>query len=356
MPLSFIRADITSVSCDAIVNAANPSLLGGGGVDGAIHRAAGPELLEACRKLGGCQTGEVKETPAFRLPAKFVLHTVGPVWHGGKCGERELLFACYRNSLLLAEKLGCQSVAFPLISSGIYGYPKREALEVAEESIRAFLTDHDLDVTLVFFDRQSFLLAAETEAEIRSFISESEVDAFQIKESSRLPEYAQEDSLPKISFPEEKNRPIAPLAADLSASPVPGKKKQFSTGAKSAGSLDEYLQNMDEGFSRTLLRLIDEKGMSDVECYKRANIDRKLFSKIRSDAAYKPKKQTVIAFAVALKLDLSETQELLKKAGFALSHSNRFDLIIEYFLLHRNWDIDRINEALFAFDQVLLGV
>ena len=327
MPLNIVRNDITKMKVDAIVNAANPSLLGGGGVDGAIHRAAGPELLEECRGLGGCETGSAKITGAYRLPCKYVIHTVGPVWHGGLFGERKLLSSCYRESLNLARDAGCESVAFPLISSGVYGYPRDRALDVAVETIGAFLRDHDMTVYLVVFDRASFQIGERRFQDIESYIDDHYVDLRQDKARR----------VQSVGFPPTP----APMA--------------YPQECAAPGNLREALAMIDESFSEMLLRKIDEKGMTDAQCYKKANIDRKLFSKIRSDRLYKPSKPTALAFAIALELPLGETRELLEKAGFALSHSSKFDIIVEYFIRQGNYNIYEINEALFAFDQSLLG-
>lgn len=333
MPFQIVRNDITTIACDAIVNAANETLLGGGGVDGAIHRAAGPELLAECRKLGGCKTGQAKITGAYRLPCKYVIHTVGPIWHGGQYGEQKLLESCYQKSLELALAYGCETVAFPLISAGAYGYPKEQALQVATNAIGAFLMEHDMQVTLVVFDRGSFQISKKLLEHITEYIDQHYVDTHFI---SRETAPIFEKSLPQYT----------PMAAM-----PPEPRRSFLQG-----SLSEAVSQVDESFSQMLLRKIDEKGMTDAACYKKANIDRKLFSKIRSNAQYKPSKPTAIAFAIALELSLGETTELLRKAGFALSHSSKFDIIIEYFIRSGNYDIFEINEALFAFDQSLLGV
>ncbi len=329
MPLEILRNDITKMRVDAIVNAANESLLGGGGVDGAIHRAAGPELLAECRKLNGCKTGFAKITRGYKLPAKYVIHTVGPVWRGGLFGERKLLESCYCTSLELAKAHGCESVAFPLISAGVYGYPKDKAIRVAMDTISAFLTENDMTVYLVVFDKSAFQISSKLFSAVQAYIDDHYVDLHEDSRSYRLQRM-------------EMSRPMmAPCA------PVPMASK--------AKSLDDALRQIDESFSEMLLRKIDEKGMKDSECYKKANIDRKLFSKIRSDKHYKPSKPTVLAFAIALELPLTETKDMLQKAGFALSHSNKFDIIVEYFIQSGNYDIFAINEALFAFDQSLLG-
>ena len=323
MPLHIVRNDITVMKADAIVNAANESLLGGGGVDGAIHRAAGPELLKECRTLGGCKTGQAKLTKGYRLPAKYVIHTVGPVWRGGGCGEKELLISAYRSSLELALAHGCETVAFPLISSGVYGYPKDQARTVAVDTIGDCLLAHDMTVWLVIFDRDAYAIGGKLFADIAAYIDDRYVDE---RADSR----------------EQQYRRMMAAAPSFCAAEAPG-------------SLDEALSRLDESFSQMLLRKIDERGMTDAQCYKKANIDRKLFSKIRSDVHYKPSKPTAMAFAVALELPLDEARDLLQKAGFAFSRASKFDIIVEYFIARRNYNLFEINEALFAFDQSLLG-
>ena len=330
MPLQIVRNDITKMQVDAIVNAANETLLGGSGVDGAIHQAAGPELLAECRTLHGCKTGQAKITKGYHLPAKFVIHTVGPVWEGGSYGERDLLVSAYRSSLELALEHRCETVAFPLISSGVFGYPKDQALKVAVDTIGDFLLQHDMTVYLVIFDKAAYTISGKLFSDIAAYIDDRYVD-----------EHTDSDE-------ERRHRQFRVLASApmLEAEAVP---------AAVPGSLDEALELLDESFSQMLLRKIDEAGLTDAECYKRANVDRRLFSKIRSDIHYKPSKPTAMAFAVALELPLEEAREMLQKAGFAFSHASKFDIIVEYFIAHRNYNIFEINEALFAFDQSLLG-
>ena len=355
MPLEIVRNDITKMRVDAIVNAANSSLLGGGGVDGAIHAAAGPGLLAECRTLQGCPAGEARITGAYRLPCRYVIHTVGPVWEGGNSGEPELLAACYRNSLRLAAENGCESIAFPLISAGAYGYPRDRALRIAADTIRDYLLAHEMNVFLVIFDRESYAISRKLYAHIQTFIDDSYIP----------PEYEEQaERRHLLNIPSPSCRPVTErpraaareAAAQESAAPEAAGFEVWGDAAPGpVPGLEEYLSRMDEGFRDMLLRKIDEKGMTDAECYKRANIDRKLFNKIKNQPEYRPGKPTVLALAVSLELPLRETEEMLKRAGFSLSHSSKFDLIVEYFIRRGNYNIFEINEALFSFDQRLLG-
>lgn len=346
MPIKIVRNDITKIVCDAIVNAANSSLLGGGGVDGAIHRVAGKGLLLECMKLGGCKVGKAKLTRAYKLPSKFIIHTVGPNWKGGQNGERELLESCYRESLTLAWDNKCESVAFPLISSGIYGYPKDQALKVAVDTITEFLIDHDMLVYIVVFDKSAFQISEKLFVDIASYIDDKYVDTHFIFNRTRPDALGESTVLAETQIlpPDEFE------TCELQVPHCP------SMAMPKAMSLEDVVNQIDESFSQMLLRKIDEKGMTDAECYKKANVDRKLFSKIRSDVNYRPSKTTALALAIALELSLDDTKDILMKAGFALSHSNKFDIIIEYFITHGNYNVFEINEALFAFDQSLLGV
>ena len=312
---------------DAIVNVANESLLGGRGVDGDIHRAAGPELLTECHTLNGCKTGQAKITKGYRLPAKFVIHTVGPIWRGGGHGERELLVSAYRSSLELALANRCEAVAFPLISSGVYGYPKDQALKVAVDTIGEFLLSHDMTVYLVIFDRVAYTIGGKLFADVAAYIDDRYVEAYTDRGETQ-----------------RRRMTLATMPLESELAP-----------AQAHAGLNEALSKLDESFSQMLLRKIDERGITDAQCYKKANSDRKLCSKIRSDVHYKPSKPTAMAFAIALELPLAEAREMLEKARFAFSHASKFDIIVEYFIAHQNYNIFEINEALFAFDQSLLG-
>lgn len=337
MPLQIVRNDITKMKVDAIVNAANSSLLGGGGVDGCIHRAAGPELLQECRTLHGCETGGAKITKGYKLPCKYVIHAVGPIYRDGRHQEQKLLESCYKTSLNLAKEHGCESVAFPLISSGIYGYPKDQALKVAIDTISAFLLENDMMVYIVIFDRKAYQIGGKLFADIAAYIDDRYVEEHT---DSRREQMRRLKTLGESVCLSAASASMPPETADKCA----GRK-----------TLEDALNQIDESFSEMLLRKIDESSMTDAQCYKKANIDRKLFSKIRSDKFYKPSKPTVLAFALALELPITEMRDMLSKAGFALSHSSKFDIIVEYFVEQGNYNVHEINEALFAFDQSLIG-
>lgn len=332
MPFEIIRADITTLDVDAIVNAAKNNLQGGGGVDGAIHDAAGPLLLKECKSLGGCKTGDAKLTKGYDLKARYVIHTVGPVWQGGVRAEEKLLRSCYRKSLNLAVAKGLETIAFPLISAGIYGYPKDLALKVAVSEIADFLSEHELMVFLVIYDRESYEISEKLYAKVQAFIDEHLVIEELDERRCEIVTINRADEI-KVRY----------------------STRSFDPSPKAPRGLADVLSEIEDTFSEQLLRLIDQKGMTDVQAYKQANVNRKLFSKIRNDRYYKPSKATAMAFAVALQLNLDETKDILLKAGYALSPSSKFDMIIRYFIEQGNPNIYEINETLFAFDQPLIG-
>lgn len=341
MPFFIVRQDITRIEADAVVNAANPSLRMGGGVCGAIFRAAGAEKLRAaCAPLSPIETGAAAITPGFALPAKYIIHTAGPVYDPRERERsRALLFRAYRSALELAQDHGCGSIAFPLISSGSYGYPKEEALEVARLAIEHYLGDHDMTVYLTVFDKSSFVLSRALLGGVESYIDQHYVDTHTVARRSA-------NFLSKADIPDMECMPMPMAGAAAPAAPA---------ASAAADELDKLVSNLDEPFSHTLLKLIDAKGRTDVEVYKRANLDRKLFSKIRTGKGYTPKKPTILALAVALELTPAETDALLRRAGYALSHASKFDVIVEYFIANRKYNIFEINEVLFSYDQPLLG-
>ena len=334
MPLYIIRHDITKMKVDAIVNTTNPKMIGYSGVDFAVHTIAGTELDAECARIAPLGLGQAKITKGYRLPCKYVIHTSGPVWRGGLLGESIILRSCYIESLRLAVQKKCRSVAFPLISSGEYGYPKDQVLKFAVQTIVEFLFDHELTVYICVFDKESYSFSQKLFNDIKAFIDDEYVEE---RDENHAVTFNGHFMLSECS--------IAPMAA----------KSAAMGDSNSRESLREYLKNMDKSFQEMLFDLIDESGMTDVECYKKANIDKRVFSKIKSNKAYRPSKQTAIAFAISLQLDLDTTQELLATAGYTLSKSNVFDKIIRYFIHVGNYDIFEINEALFEFDQVLLG-
>lgn len=370
MPFEIVRNDIVNMRVDAIVNTANPEPIIGYGCDAGIHKAAGPQLLEARKKIGRIDAGRAEITPAFNLNADYVIHAVGPLWQGGEWGEVQQLRNCYDNSLRLAAEKGCESIAFPLISAGNHGFPKPLALQTAISAFSSFLVEHDMQIYLVVFSKDSYALSEKLFNSVASYIDENyildktldeygvadkcSVRGAEVEQIAESLERRRRECIRKEKEAMNKFMAMPPMASapmsnslDMCCDAMPS----FNANEDIVSLLDE----LDAGFSETLLSLIDRTGKKDSEIYKKANVDRKLFSKIRNNANYKPSKPTALAFALALELDLEETKDFIGRAGFALTHSSKFDIIVEYFIKQKNYDVFELNEVLFAFDQPLIG-
>ena len=343
MPFEIVRNDITNMRVDAIVNTANPRPVIGLGTDSMIHDKAGPELLIARQEIGSIDVGCAAITPAYKLHAKYVIHTVGPVWDNGSYGEEALLRNCYDNSLKLAVENKCDSIAFPLISTGNYGFPKDKALQIAISAFSTFLLEHEMLIYLVVFDRTSFKLSEKLFQSVASYIDENYVDECEIAS------YGTRDNI--RSYRRRRREMEVCESCAMLDELQPCAPMQVSK----AMSLEDMLKQTDAGFAETLLDLIDKTGKKDSEIYGRANVSRQHFSKIRNNPNYKPTKPTAVAFAIALELDLEKTKDLIGRAGYALTNSSKFDVIIRFFIESGNYNIMDINTALFEFDQTLLG-
>ena len=397
MPFTIVRNNITSMHTEAIINTANPCPVIGGGVDSALHNAAGPGLLEARRQIGTIAVGQAAITPAFDLHADYVIHTVGPVWQGGCHEEVELLTSCYEQALALATKYHCQSVSVPLISSGTYGFPKELALQTAVSAISSFLMQHDMMVYLVVLDRDSFALSEKLFQAVESYIDENCVQEIQQEEYAHPGRQRHESMLSRLFKREEAKHSTSDghsaSGSQGSHAAVGGQAGQAAVGGQAGQApvdqsvqpsapppygmqekgllcdpkshpsslprgkrrLEDLVKELEQTFSEALLTLIDARGLTDPQVYKKANIDRKLFSKIRNNREYRPSKSTALALSIALELNLDETKDLIGRAGYALTHSSKFDIIVEYFILQENYNIFELNEVLFAFDQPLIG-
>lgn len=408
MSFKIVRNDITKIKADAIVNTANPEPIYSAGTDSAVYLAAGAEkLLEERKKIGRIAEGDVAVTPAFDLDAKYIFHTVGPIWQGGDYGEKETVSKCYLNCLNKAKELELESIAFPLLATGTYGFPKTDALLIATSVFSSFLAENELEITLVVFDNESFALSDKIFAGVNQFIDENYVDEKTSEEYSyehlvgaagamacaaasaagpavEPAEYIADECAEEpaeirdeeealelrrarrrelIERDRKERRGLFGLrnkaaVAECAAPPVAaedGDRNRSTAKAAAPRSLEDVVKNVSETWQESLLRMITEKGYTDTEVYKRANVDRKLFSKIRSNKDYQPKKNTAVAFALALRLNLDETKDFLMRAGYAFSPSSKFDLIIEYSIDHGVYDLMLINCALFDHDQPLLG-
>ena len=337
MPFEIVRNDIVNMQVDAVVNTANPNPVIGSGVDSGIHKKAGHELLVARQKIGCIDFGDAAITPGFDLDARYVIHTVGPVWKDGSHREEQILSSCYRNSLTLAKEHECESIAFPLIATGNYGFPKPLALQIAVREISTFLLENEMQVYLVVFGKEAFALSEKLFKSVSSYIDENYIRSKTLDEYGTESMYGSRLETRRIREQECSNMFVG------AAIPI------------DSDDWGQLLKDLDAGFSETLLQLIDRTGKKDSEIYKKANVDRKLFSKIRNNMDYRPSKTTALAFAFALELDVDETKDFISRAGFALSHSSKFDVIVEYFLVNGNYNVFELNEVLFAFDQPLIG-
>lgn len=373
MPFEIIRNDIANMKVDAIVNTANPKPAVGSGVDAVVHRKAGFRLFAARKEIGDIRVGDAAITRAYALNASYVIHTVGPVWKGGGCDEEAQLRSCYERSLLLARRYACRCVAFPLIAAGNYGFPPSLALQIAMDAIREFLEENEMQIYLVVFDREVFQLSEKLFRGVSSFIDENYVQMQErwphmLANEHPAPKgrrkYARREQTPRQRKPPKPEQeawrdntdslpPPCPEAAPYA--PEPPIRIGSSLGSGVLPSLEQLLTQTDAGFSETLLTLIDRTGKKDSEIYTRANVSRQHFSKIRNNPGYKPTKATAVAFAIALELDLEQTRDLIGRAGYALTNSSKFDVIIMYFIREKNYNMFDINAALFKFDQNLLG-
>lgn len=357
MPLHIIRQDITKMQVDAVVNTTNSEMVGYSGVDYAVHKAAGPLLEVECKKLSPLRLGKAKITKGYNLGCSYIIHTVGPVWKGGNFGESEILKSCYVESLNLAAEYNCSTVAFPLISSGAYGYPKDKVLKFAISTITEFLFEHEMTVYLCVYDRQSYEFSKKLFDEIREYIDDDKAESEMMLYPSAVYEEVEDDFCIDEAEDVEGIETRKGNRNRLFQTSFAPSSKSLMKGSLPNKTLKEYMKDMDKPFAYKLFDYIDEKGMTDVECYKKANVDKKTFSKIKCNPdKYKPSKQTAVAFAIALRLNLDETQDLLASAGMTLSKSFTFDKIILFFIQREVYDIFEINEALFEFDQMLLGV
>jgi len=362
MPFEIVRNDIVNMQVDAIVNTANPQPIIGYGCDAGVHKKAGPKLLEARKRIGDIGVGQVAITPGFNLCADYVLHAVGPVWQGGNHNEEKLLRQCYDRALKLAWDHKCESIAFPLLSAGNHGFPKAQALQIAIAAFSSFLMEHEMQIYLVVFSNDAFALSEKLFHSVASYIDENYIqdkkldeygvtDKRDIREAELLQIRRALERQKNARYHQELRYQQELLEESVCLAP----SIAMGVADHASDELIDLLDETDAGFSETLLKLIDRTGKKDSDIYKKANVDRKLFSKIRNNKNYKPSKATALAFAIALELNLEETRDFIGRAGFALTHSSKFDIIVEYFILKKNFDINEINLALFEFDQSLLG-
>ena len=347
MPLQIIKSEVTDINADALVSVENESSYYKSRAN-SLYAKAGRCLKKERRIFGECIPGNAIITSPGKLNSKYVIHTSIPNEFNENHDETTLS-SCYNSVLSLAKDKDCASIAIPLLYMDFQGFNKEKALKIAVDTISEFLNVNDMMIYLSVPDKSIYQIDINLQSDLEKYIRDVFFEPSILYEAGA---YANSKREKRTSSPKKKaTEDILPYYETESF-----EETTIRSSAKYNGSLIESLKHLDESFSEMLLRKIDSSGMTDAECYKKANIDRKLFSKIRSDKLYRPSKQTVIAFSIALELSLEETKEMLMKAGFALSHSNKFDVIIEYFIKAQDYNIYKINEALYEFDQPLLGM
>lgn len=387
MPFSIIRNDITKVKADAIVNTANPEVAIGDGVDAAIYKAVGEEKLYAARReIGVLEPGEVGITPAFGLDAKYIIHVSGPCWEGGDYGEERLLRQCYDKSLELAAENGCKSIAFPLLATGTYGFPKELGIQIAIDAFTAFLKDHEMEITLVVFGEYAYHVSGKLFDDVKSFIDNEyvsgaledeyshdgipedqmvylqRISAFSDKEESKadasevcdeddgyFADWEDEEETDAIDVipigRKDKAKESAPMAAAYDECHA----EMMFGAAKESQSLDDALKEMyTDTFEKHLQQLINKKGLKNSEIYTAANISKQYFSKLLKGQV-KPSKEKVLSLAVGLRLNLDETVDFLRLAGYALSPISQTDVVVKYFIVHKDYSVMKIDVALFDY-------
>ena len=377
MPFQVVRNDITKMHVDAIVNTANPMPCYGDGIDTAVYEAAGvKELLAKRQEIGVIECGCSVITDGYNLPAKYIIHTVGTSWHGGDEGEEEIIRNCYKSVFRVALDNDINSLAIPLLASGCYGFPKGIALRIALSEIEAFMADHEMELYLVVFDEKSFNLSSELYGDIDEYINDNYVEEKTAEEY--LGRYEDIDTAgsadnTSLFISESRKRSELRLPRKISKGKARKKEEIFDGMSKpqvepfeeesvlkicapSVKSLDDVVKNLDKTFMELVFSFADDRGMTDVEVQKRANLDRKAFSKLKCGTTKNPSKSTALALAVALKLNLDDTKDLLSRAGFALSPCSKQDLIVQYFIEREAYDINAINIALFEHGEQILGM
>ena len=344
MPFEIVRNDITNMQVDAIVNTANPKPVIGSGTDTMIHQKAGPRLLLARQMIGDIPRGGAAITPAFDLDAKYVIHTVGPVWQDGSFGETKILRSCYDNALKLALEKQCESIAFPLISTGNYGFPKDKALQIAIAAFSTFLLEHEMQIYLVVFNRDAYKLSEKLFHSVANYIDENYVDTCEeaAEEDNRRWNRLRRELQSREKRAIQEERMLTPCASSISEVPC-------------VDDLDSFLKKKDAGFVESLLDLIKKSGHKNATIYKRANMSKQHFSKLINNPNVNPTKPTAIALALALELNLEQTNKLISRAGYTLTNSSIFDLIIQYYIERKKYNVVEINITLYEFDQSLLG-